>query len=183
MVIIEHWCIVTVQGHGSLMQCRSNRCPSVVVSIAVFPMPRLCVSVLLIYSDSVRVCTHAGTHRGRRFLPMCLCFHCEGGKDRILPRSLLRCGEQARFRGERHVETFIRSSFYLKEYMMWKSMKGCKGKVHQRKICMDFNQQSYAVTSRVEAEQSKSEAPLRRLKIYPFWMRANYDLLHTLRCC
>lgn len=33
---------------------------------------------------------------------------------------------------------------------------------------MDFNQQSYAVTSRVKAEQSKSEAPLRRLKIYPF---------------
>lgn len=171
--------------HRSLMQCHSNRCPSAVVSIAVFPMQRLlCVSEPLIGSDSVRVCTHAGTHRGRSFSPVCLCFYCEGSKDGILPRSLLSCGEQARFRGERHAETLIQSSFYLKEYMVCKSMTGCKGKVHQRKsICMASNQQSYAVTSRVKAEQSKTDAPPRRLKIYPFWMRANYNLLHTLLCC
>lgn len=176
--------LLLCRGHRSLMQCHSNRCPSAVVSIAVFPMQRLCVSVPLIYSDSVRVCTHAGTHRGRWFSPMCLCFHYEGGEDGILPRSLLNCAEQTRFRGERHAETLIRSSFYLEEYMACKSMKGCKSKVHQRKlICMAFNQQSYAVTSRVKAEQSETEAPPRRLKIYPFWMRANYDLLHTLLRC
>lgn len=65
---------------------------------------------------------------------------------------------------------------------MCESMTGCKGKVDQRKlICMAFNQRSYAVTSRVKAERSKTEAPPQRLEIY----RSEWELImiyHTLYC-